>query len=114
MIRFFRITNPASGLVLGVYPGATKARALDNYAQDAGYPSFSAACDVTGDDPDNDAGLTVTEIQPGTLHDYRTGDYIRDATLEETAASMNTAQHDGGAGVIPVDGRSCYVVGGAS
>lgn len=110
-MRYFRITNPASGLVLGVYPGTDKAAALDTYAQDAGYPSFAAACEVTGGDPDDDADLTVTEIQPGTLYDYRTGDYIRPATIGETAASMNTAQHDGGAGAILADGRSCYVVG---
>lgn len=105
-MRYFRLANPASGTDLGVYPGTDKSAALDAYAQDAGYDNFAAACDVTGD-PD----LTVTELRAGDLHDYRTGDYIRPATIEETADCINAARHDGGAGVILVDGRSCYVVG---
>ena len=44
------------------------------------------------------------------LHDYLTGDYIRPATKKEHIASIETAETDGGAGVINVDGRSCYVV----
>lgn len=44
-----------------------------------------------------------------TLHDYFSGDYIREATPEEVAASVEAAQHDGGHGVIDVNGRSCYV-----
>lgn len=43
------------------------------------------------------------------LHDYQTGEYIREATPEESASSNAAARHDGGAGVIIVDGRSCYV-----
>jgi len=43
------------------------------------------------------------------LHDYQTGEYIRQATPDESAASLEAAQHDGGAGVILVAGRSCYV-----
>lgn len=45
-----------------------------------------------------------------TLHDYSTGDYIRLATSEEQRASREAAVTDCGAGVIVVDGRSCYVV----
>jgi len=44
------------------------------------------------------------------LIDYRTGDVIREATQTEYDASVDAAQHDGGHGVISVDGRSCYVV----
>ena len=61
-MSLFRIYNNATGHVLGAYPGADKASALDTYARDAGYDSFRAACEVTGDDPDDDAGLTVEEV----------------------------------------------------
>ena len=61
-MSFYRICNNASGMVLGVYEGATKADALDEYARDAGYDDFRTACDVTGDDPDDDAGLVVVEV----------------------------------------------------
>jgi hypothetical protein len=44
-----------------------------------------------------------------TLHDYATGEFLRDATVEEQAASIRAAESDGGAGVIVVNGRSCYV-----
>jgi len=44
------------------------------------------------------------------LIDYRTGDVIREATQAEYEASVDAAQYDGGAGVIGVDGRSCYVI----
>ena len=43
------------------------------------------------------------------LIDYRTGEIIRPATADELRASIDAAKIDGGAGVIDVDGRSCYV-----
>jgi hypothetical protein len=46
-----------------------------------------------------------------TLHNYKTGAVIRTATTEEWAASMEAAKHDGGVGVIHVDGQSVYVDG---
>ena len=55
---------------------------------------------------------TTDTIDYGTLCDYRTGEQIRPATLAELTASMSAAHHDGGAGVIELDGRSCYVDGG--
>jgi hypothetical protein len=45
------------------------------------------------------------------LHDYHTGEYIREATAEELEESKRAAELDGGAGVIEVDGRDCYVTG---
>ena len=45
------------------------------------------------------------------LMDYETGDAIRLATAEEAVASEEAATRDGGAGVILVDGRRCYVEG---
>ena len=50
--------------------------------------------------------MTTTTTATGTLCDYSTGETIREATAEETP------KNDGGAGVIKVDGRSCYVQGG--
>lgn len=45
----------------------------------------------------------------GDLHDYETGDFLRRATHDEAASSRKAATLDGGAGVIRVDGRRCYV-----
>jgi hypothetical protein len=44
-----------------------------------------------------------------SLHDYKTGEFIRFATAPELSASIEAGQSDGGAGVIVVDGRSVYV-----
>jgi hypothetical protein len=44
-----------------------------------------------------------------TLHDYDTAEEIRTATVAERDESRETATRDGGAGVIRVDGRRCYV-----
>ena len=52
--------------------------------------------------------------ETGTLHDYETAEYLRDATQEETDESIAAARTDGGAGVILVGGRRCYVEGGES
>lgn len=40
---------------------------------------------------------------------YADANYLRDATNEEWEASVEAAKHDGGAGVIKVEGVSCYV-----
>jgi hypothetical protein len=48
----YTITNRTSGLVLGVYQGATEAEALDAMARDAGYRDFADASEVTGDESD--------------------------------------------------------------
>jgi len=45
----------------------------------------------------------------GALCDYDTAETIRPATAEESAASSEAAEADGGRGVIDVDGRRCYV-----
>lgn len=57
----------------------------------------------------------VAEVNAGTanrgwLMDYDTAESIRHATVNEYDASMEAAKHDGGVGVIVVDGRSCYVI----
>jgi hypothetical protein len=43
------------------------------------------------------------------LYSYQTGERIREATPAELAASIDAAADDGGAGVILVDGRRCFV-----
>jgi hypothetical protein len=53
--------------------------------------------------------MTTNETNHGDLHDYTSGSYIRPATEAERDASRAAAESDGGAGVILVDGRSCYV-----
>lgn len=45
------------------------------------------------------------------LHNYQTGDFIREATEAEYRASVAAADLDGGAGVIEVDGVGCWVSG---
>jgi hypothetical protein len=45
----------------------------------------------------------------GYLMDYNTAEAIRPATDAEQLASIDAATRDGGAGVITVDGRRCYV-----
>lgn len=47
----------------------------------------------------------INAKQPLTLHDYRTGDAIRQATDDEAGESINA----GDEGVISVAGQSCYV-----
>jgi len=42
------------------------------------------------------------------LIDYNTLEIIRTATADELRDSIEAAKTDGGAGVIDVDGRSCY------
>ena len=44
-----------------------------------------------------------------SLHDYKSGEFIRFATLPELSASIEAGESDGGRGVISVDGRLCYV-----
>ena len=43
------------------------------------------------------------------LMDYSTGEIVRTATAAELAESIAAAEIDGGAGVIDVDGRRCWV-----
>lgn len=44
------------------------------------------------------------------LYTYETAEYLRPATAAELAESIAAARHDGGAGVIIVDGVRCYAV----
>lgn len=52
---------------------------------------------------------TKTAKTHGTLMAYDTAETIRPATAAERETSIEAAKRDGGAGVILVDGRSCYV-----
>ena len=52
----------------------------------------------------------IEALQTSELHDYETGEYIRDATPQEAAESIIQAHHDGGSGVITVSGRTVYAV----
>ena len=57
------------------------------------------------------AADAINKTDFGLLCSYQTGEGIRRATREELIASLAAASRDGGAGVIVVDGRSCYVEG---
>ena len=57
------------------------------------------------------AAVIARAADNGCLCDYETGESIRPATADEAAASRATARTDGGAGVIRIDGRRCYVEG---
>lgn len=52
-----------------------------------------------------------TNSTTAKLVEYGTAKILRDATAEELSASVEAAKVDGGAGVIEVDGRRCYVEG---
>jgi hypothetical protein len=52
---------------------------------------------------------TTQTALTGYLMDYNTAEAIRPATDAELHASIDAAVRDGGAGVITVDGRRCYV-----
>jgi hypothetical protein len=52
---------------------------------------------------------TDTTQTEAALYDYATATFLRWATDAELAASTEAAKHDGGAGVILVDGVPCYV-----
>lgn len=58
-----------------------------------------------------DGTVRVVTAPPshGWLCDYRSGERIRPATAAEQGESQEQAEHDGGAGVITVDGVRCYV-----
>lgn len=64
--------------------------------------------DGQGDEADDIASRIRDELP--TLHDRDTGEAIRPATAAELAASIEAAQTDGGAGIISVGGRRCYVM----
>lgn len=55
------------------------------------------------------AFLGQSERADATLVDCESGEPLRNATMKELTASVEAARTDGGAGVIRVDGRRCYV-----
>jgi len=89
------------------------ARANLEAAADLEY-DLTGSADVVGrlivaDEPAPPTTRTGEAPSAPTLHAYDTGEELRDATGEELAASVEAARHDGGAGVIRVDGVRCYV-----
>lgn len=83
--------------------------------RDAGYADSEEAAAALGSTVEAlAADLLVERVTPGTLHDYRTGEALREATAAELAASVAAAETDGGTGAIEVeiDGEIvvCYVV----
>lgn len=69
------------------------------------------AINAGGDGEEDETAYSATP-EHGTLYDYQSGEEIRAATSQELNDSREQAESDGGAGVIDVDGRSCYVVEG--
>ena len=58
---------------------------------------------------DDGKPISVIAHDSADLINYSTGDIVRPATADELRESIDAAKIDGGAGVIDVDGRSCYV-----
>jgi hypothetical protein len=80
-------------------------------AYDAAVASVAITLAALKDHEAFDSLLETYGIVPdeGFLHDYKSGDFIRRATPQESADSIEAAKSDKGAGVITVNGRSCYV-----
>jgi hypothetical protein len=55
------------------------------------------------------SNATTEQQSTANLYDYQTGDDLRPATEDELRSSIDAARQDGGAGVIEIDGRSCFV-----
>lgn len=53
----YQIENTISGVVLGVYEGASKADALDAMARDCGYRDYADCCAVA-----DGAGIVAVEV----------------------------------------------------
>lgn len=85
------------------------AAALADTAADLGLESWELEAHWADDARDEIVVVKTSKSLVGDLCDYETGDRLRDATWQETKASVEAAKRDGGAGVIRVDGRSCYV-----
>jgi hypothetical protein len=56
----YRIANPSSGVILGVYEGTSEDDALDAMAREAGYADYSEAQDAAPAGPDE---LIVTQVE---------------------------------------------------
>ena len=70
------------------------------------HENFSEATSSDWESVCADCGVTLR----GQLFDYTNGDYIREATAQEYHESLEASLHDGGCGVILVDGRRCYAM----
>ena len=112
----YSISNKESGLSLGAYPGTSEDDALDAFAEHAQYGSWEESCSgLQISEADARAEILVTKIDDAfaakhfNLLDYTTGTILRDANAAELADSLAASREDGGAGVIMVDGKSCYV-----
>lgn len=79
-MKTYEICNTVSGVSLGRYLAQDAATALELMAQDAGYASYAAACEVA---PDGD--LIVSEVEP--LYTVRDGN--GDVFDEAPAASFD-------------------------
>lgn len=92
--------------------GTEEARFDDEEEAIADAKEYEGSVEVV--DEESDEIVWPEQVEVGDLHNYKTGDYIREATEEETIESIETAKNDGGAGVIIVDGEGCYVEGGSA
>lgn len=66
-MRYWKITNRFSGLVLGIYGGEDEHAALDTMARDAGYADHAASCEVV---PMADDELIVEEVDLADATSY--------------------------------------------
>ena len=53
--------------------------------------------------------IGIPNTPNGSLHLYKTGEYLRPASAAELAQSLEAAKTDGGRGVYSVHGWSVYV-----
>lgn len=101
--------NDGSGYV-GRVPEGSDVRDITTRLQAAGY-EVSDSRDEDGVSWVWVAMSMTTKINMGepVLYRYEDAAPIRNATADELAASRRAEEHDGGAGVISIDGIRCYV-----
>ena len=61
---------------------------------------------------EKDGDMTNNEIDYNkpTVHNYYTGEIVRNATNDELNQSIDASKYDGGCGVITINDQDCYVM----
>ena len=85
--RRFEISNINTGLSMGVYLAENESDALDVYAREAGYGSFSDACEASDTDPE-DIACEEVEVEAGEAEGIA-NDIMKAECLGDLARAIN-------------------------